>query len=154
MKRVIVTREEKETENLGRFWGEQLFPGAVILLSGGLGAGKTVFARGVGLGLGVRTPITSPTFTLLHVHQGRLPFYHFDLYRLDAADELFELGMEEYLFGEGVCLLEWADKFPGFFDLPAVTVSLRQEGPAVRRITFSSDDARHQEIIRALNPGG
>ncbi len=153
MKRVIVTRGEKETEKLGKFWGEQLFPGAVVLLSGELGTGKTVFARGVGLGLGVGTPITSPTFTLLNVHQGRLPFYHFDLYRLAAEEELLDLGAEEYLYGEGVSLVEWADKFPAFFDMPAVTVSLKQEGPFVRRITFSSDDVSYQEIIRALNPG-
>ncbi|NLM46823.1 MAG: tRNA (adenosine(37)-N6)-threonylcarbamoyltransferase complex ATPase subunit type 1 TsaE [Firmicutes bacterium] len=153
MKRAIVTRGEKETENLGRFWGEQLFPGAVLLLAGELGSGKTVFARGVGLGLGVGAPITSPTFTLLNVHRGRLPFYHFDLYRLAAEEELWELGVEEYLYGEGVCLVEWADRFPCFFDLPAARVSFRREGPAARRITFTSDDARYQEIIGALNPG-
>ena len=150
MERVFFTENEEETKILGAALGPLLFPGAVILLSGELGAGKTVFARGVGSGLGVQTPITSPTFTLLNAHQGLLPFYHFDLYRLDDEEELFELGLEELLTGEGVCLLEWAEKFPSLYIGPQLSVTIEQEDFTRRRIVFSSWSEDYKELVQAL----
>ena len=88
----------------------QAFPGQVWTLSGELGAGKTVFTQGFAKGLGLTEPVSSPTFTILQIYEeGRLPMYHFDLYRIGDPEELFEIGCEEYFYGQGVCLIEWAD---------------------------------------------
>lgn len=99
------------TEIFGRHLGNQARPGDIITLEGGLGAGKTTLTQFIGLGAGVPETcyITSPTFSLLHEYQGRIPFYHLDLYRL-TADEIFELGFEEYLYGEGLTVIEWPDR--------------------------------------------
>ena len=94
--------------------------GDVLALSGDLGAGKTHFVKGLAAGLGTTSNVTSPTFTLIHEYlSGRLPLYHFDFYRLDDADEALKIGLDEYLDGDGVCVVEWGDKFPGL--LPAHT---------------------------------
>lgn len=99
------------TEIFGRHLGSQARPGDIITLEGGLGAGKTTLTQFIGLGLGVPPDcyITSPTFSLLHEYPGRIPLYHLDLYRLSAAD-IFELGFEEYLYGEGLTVIEWPDR--------------------------------------------
>lgn len=90
---------------------EKARPGQVIALIGDLGAGKTTLAKYIAEGLGVEERITSPTFTLIHEYQsGRLPFYHFDVYRLEDPEEMYELGYEEYFYGDGLCVVEWADK--------------------------------------------
>ncbi|NLZ39084.1 MAG: tRNA (adenosine(37)-N6)-threonylcarbamoyltransferase complex ATPase subunit type 1 TsaE [Firmicutes bacterium] len=149
----IETLNEKETESLGKRIGEQLFPGAVIYLDGELGAGKTVFARGIALGLGVKTPITSPTFVLLQQHQGRLPFYHFDLYRLEDEDELYEIGLDECLDGDGVSLIEWAGKFPEYLHWPALTVRINNLGACKRQICLCAENKPYQQILEALTAG-
>ncbi|MBQ9252725.1 MAG: tRNA (adenosine(37)-N6)-threonylcarbamoyltransferase complex ATPase subunit type 1 TsaE [Clostridia bacterium] len=107
------THSAEETRQAGARLAEELQAGDVILLEGPLGAGKSELARGVALGLGVRETVTSPSFTILNVYtSGRLPLYHFDWYRLESAEELYELGMEEYLGGDGVALVEWPGKCP------------------------------------------
>src|ERR1700750_1105777 len=100
-----------QTEDAGRRLGPLLFPGAVVGLVGGLGAGKTHFVRAVAEGLGVRNPaaVNSPTFVLIQEYPARLPIYHFDAYRLKSSREFADLGVEEYFHGDGVCLIEWAD---------------------------------------------
>jgi tRNA threonylcarbamoyladenosine biosynthesis protein TsaE len=109
---------------LGRAETAQLRRGDVLALCGELGAGKTHFVKGVAAGLGTEAEITSPTFTLIHEYTGgRLPLYHFDFYRLEDEDEALKIGLDEYLDGDGVCIIEWADKFPGL--LPAHTRWLR-----------------------------
>ena len=150
MEKIIITYSEEETEVLGKELGELLFPGAIVLVNGGLGAGKTVFARGVARGLHVSVPITIPTFTLLHVYQGNIPFYHFDLYRLDNVEELYEIGVEEYMTGDGVCFFEWAEKFPDFFEEESLQVTITSEGPTKRRFTFSANSENYLKVIRAL----
>ncbi|MDI6870153.1 MAG: tRNA (adenosine(37)-N6)-threonylcarbamoyltransferase complex ATPase subunit type 1 TsaE [Bacillota bacterium] len=95
------------TERLGELLGGLVRPGDVILLSGDLGAGKTTFTRGLARGAGVAEPVTSPTFTLLHEYAGRLPVYHFDLYRWPPGEDPAELGLPEYLYGDGVTVVEW-----------------------------------------------
>lgn len=98
----------EETRQLGQKLAEELRPGDVILLEGDLGAGKSELARGIAAGLGVTETVTSPSFTILNVYQsGRIPLYHFDWYRLESPEELYELGMEEYLGGDGIALVEW-----------------------------------------------
>ena len=106
---VIITFSPVETEAAGMSLGKLLVPGDILCLNGNLGAGKTCFARGVARGLGIAEPITSPTFTLINEYQGRVPFYHFDVYRLGGPEDMDDLGYEEYFYGSGVTLVEWAE---------------------------------------------
>jgi tRNA threonylcarbamoyladenosine biosynthesis protein TsaE len=154
LERMIKSGSEEDTLALGKALGQRLFPGALVLLDGELGAGKTVFARGVALGLDVASSVQSPTFTLLNVHNGRLPFYHFDLYRLEAEEELFELGMDEIMDGDGVTLVEWAGKFPGYFQLPALAVEITAAGLQERAIRLRSHAASYYQIISELSAEG
>jgi len=154
LKYEVRTDSEQATEDLGEALGRRLFPGAVILLNGEIGAGKTVFARGVGRGLGVNVSIQSPTFTLLNAHRGRLPFYHFDLYRLNSDEELFELGLDEALDGEGVSLVEWAERFADYFTMPALIVVITSDGFTNRQILFQAETELYQHVLRELIMGG
>lgn len=105
------TAGERETEELGERLGRRLSPGAVVAFTGDLGAGKTAFTRGLARGLGIPGRVTSPTFTIVNEYEGgRLPLFHFDLYRLGGSDELFDIGWEDYLRRGGVCAVEWSEK--------------------------------------------
>lgn len=107
---VIETNTPEETFALGRRLGQESVPGQVYTLIGDLGVGKTVFTQGFAEGLGVTEPVNSPTFTILQVYEeGRLPFYHFDVYRITDVEEMDEIGYEDCFYGNGVCLIEWAD---------------------------------------------
>ena len=104
------TRSSRETFELGRELGEKAVPGEIYTLTGDLGTGKTVFAQGFAEGLVIREYVNSPTFTILQVYEdGRLPMYHFDVYRIEEPEEMEEIGYEDYFFSEGVTLIEWAD---------------------------------------------
>ena len=106
---VTETRSPEETYELGRKIGLQARPGQVYTLTGDLGVGKTVFTQGVAAGLGITEPVSSPTFTIVQIYEeGRLPFYHFDVYRIGDISEMDEIGYEDCFFGEGVCLIEWS----------------------------------------------
>ncbi len=107
---VIETNAERETYELGVKLGEQSKPGQVYTLIGELGVGKTVFTQGLAWGLGILEPVSSPTFTIVQIYEeGRLPFYHFDVYRIGDVEEMEEVGFEDYIYGEGVSLIEWAN---------------------------------------------
>lgn len=107
---IIETRSEQETYELGRKLGEQAIPGQVFTLVGDLGVGKTVFTKGLAIGLGITEQISSPTFTIVQVYEeGRLPFYHFDVYRIGDLSEMDEIGFDDYVYGQGVSLIEWAN---------------------------------------------
>lgn len=107
---VIETYSPEETFALGRRLGQESAPGQVYTLVGDLGVGKTVFTQGFAAGLGVAEPVNSPTFTILQIYEeGRLPFYHFDVYRIADVEEMDEIGYEDCFYGDGVCLIEWAD---------------------------------------------
>jgi len=107
---VLETRESEATFELGRCLGKAAYPGQVCSLIGELGAGKTVFTQGFAAGLGIDGPVSSPTFTILQIYEGgRLPFYHFDVYRIADVEEMEEIGYEECFYGEGVSLIEWAN---------------------------------------------
>lgn len=100
----------QETYRLGRELGEKCGPGQVYTLTGELGVGKTLFTQGFAAGLGIVEPVSSPTFTILQVYDtGRLPFYHFDVYRIGDVEEMEEVGWEDYIYGQGVCIVEWAE---------------------------------------------
>ncbi|MCI8560737.1 MAG: tRNA (adenosine(37)-N6)-threonylcarbamoyltransferase complex ATPase subunit type 1 TsaE [Dorea sp.] len=107
---VVETNSEKETYSLGYTMGEKAKAGQVFTLIGDLGVGKTVFTKGLAEGLGVKEPVSSPTFTIVQIYEeGRLPFYHFDVYRIGDVEEMEEIGYEDYIYGDGVSLIEWAD---------------------------------------------
>ena len=107
---LIETFSPEETFELGRKTGQEAAPGSVFTLVGDLGAGKTVFTQGMAKGLGITETVNSPTFTILQIYEeGRCPFYHFDVYRIGDVSEMEEIGYEDCFYGEGVCLIEWAD---------------------------------------------
>ena len=104
------TFSPEETFAFGKWIGEKALPGQVYTLVGDLGVGKTVFTQGVAEGLGITEPVNSPTFTIIQEYEsGRMPFYHFDVYRISDPEEMYEIGFEEYIEGEGVCFIEWAN---------------------------------------------
>ena len=107
---VFETNTEEETRTLGERLAEEAKPGDVYTLLGDLGVGKTVFTQGFAKGLGITEQVNSPTFTIVQIYEeGRMPFYHFDVYRIGDVDEMEEVGYEDYVYGEGVCLIEWAN---------------------------------------------
>lgn len=103
------TLSEEQTFECGYQMGKKAQPGEIYCLIGDLGVGKTIFSKGFAKGLGIEDPITSPTFTIIQQYDGSIPFYHFDMYRIEDIDELEMIGYEDYFFGQGVCLVEWAD---------------------------------------------
>ena len=106
----IESNSAEDTFALGKQCGQKAAAGQVYCLYGDLGVGKTVFTQGFAAGLGIKGPVSSPTFTILQVYdEGRLPFYHFDVYRISDPEEMYEIGFEEYIEGEGVCFIEWAN---------------------------------------------
>jgi len=134
----FITRGPAETRALGARLARELGPGSVVAFTGGLGAGKTAFVSGMAEGLGVSDRVTSPTFTIVNEYEGgRLPLFHFDMYRLGGADELFDIGWEDYLGRGGVCAVEWSENVPGAMDEDTVWVSIAPgEQENERRITI------------------
>ena len=133
---MVITNSASETRELGVRLAEQLKAGDVILLDGELGAGKSELARGVAKGLGVQETVTSPSFTILNVYEsGRIPLYHFDWYRLENAEEIYELGMDEYLGGDGVALVEWPDRCPDAIPEDFLRIRIKATGENTRQIT-------------------
>ena len=121
----FITNSEGETEALGVRLAEALAPGAVIAFTGGLGAGKTAFTRGLARGLGITDRVASPTFTIVNEYEGgRLPLFHFDMYRLGSSDELFDIGWEDYLARGGVCAVEWSENVAGALEEGAILVDI------------------------------
>lgn len=138
---VIETNRPEDTFALGRKVGEQAGAGQVYTLVGDLGVGKTVFTQGVARGLGITEPISSPTFTIIQEYEeGRLPFYHFDVYRIGDIEEMEEIGYEDYFYGEGICLVEWANLIEELIPEDAVHVMIEKDlekGFDYRRITIT-----------------
>ena len=132
------TASPDETRALGRRLAEALQPGDVLLLYGNLGAGKSELTRGIAEGLGVAGPVTSPSFTILNVYDdGRVPLYHFDWYRLESAEELYEMGMDEYLGGDGVAVVEWPTQCPEAIPETHLAVTLSPVGENEREVTLT-----------------
>jgi len=132
---MIRTESAAETRKLGERLADRLGPGDVVLLEGELGAGKSELARGIAKGLGVAETVTSPSFTILNVYgSGRVPLYHFDWYRLESEEELYELGMDEYLGGDGIALVEWPGRCPEAVPEDCLLIRIEAEGENVRRI--------------------
>ena len=131
----FITNTPEETEALGARLARALEPGAVVAFTGDLGAGKTAFVRGLARGLGVQDRVTSPTFTVVNEYEGgRLPLFHFDLYRLGSADELFDIGWEDYLARGGVCAVEWSERMEELLEPGTIRVDLRRGEDEDRRV--------------------
>jgi tRNA threonylcarbamoyladenosine biosynthesis protein TsaE len=148
---ICETHSLEKTLELGRRLGALLFPGAVLGLEGTLGAGKTNLVRGIAEGLGVDARlVSSPTFVLIQEYEGRLPLYHFDAYRLKTVAEFLDLGVEEYFAGQGVCVVEWADKVASVFPPEHLWVRLDVIGDSARRFTFLGHGTDHEALISRL----
>jgi tRNA threonylcarbamoyladenosine biosynthesis protein TsaE len=136
---VCYTNSAEETAAWAARLGATLQAGCFIAIDGELGAGKTVLAQGVARGLGVAGPVVSPTFTLLRAYDsGRLPFYHFDVYRIGGADELDDIGFFEYAAGDGVCVCEWASLIAAELPPDRIDVSIERTGESARKITWGA----------------
>ena len=124
----IESFSEKDTFELGRKIGEKAGPGQIYTLDGDLGVGKTVFTKGLAWGLGIREPVNSPTFTIVQEYRdGRLPLYHFDVYRIEDPEEMEEIGYDDYFFGEGVCLIEWAEKIRELLPEKVIRITIEKQ---------------------------
>ena len=135
---LTVTNSAAETKALGEKLASRLKAGDVVVLEGELGAGKSELARGIARGLGVTETVTSPSFTILNVYEsGRCPLYHFDWYRLESEEELYELGMDEYLGGDGIAVIEWAERCPEAVPENVLRIRLEVTGGESRRITVN-----------------
>ncbi|OGK79394.1 MAG: tRNA (adenosine(37)-N6)-threonylcarbamoyltransferase complex ATPase subunit type 1 TsaE [Candidatus Rokubacteria bacterium GWC2_70_16] len=132
----VVSRSPEETRAIGARLGERLGPGAVVGCIGELGAGKTCFLQGLAAGLGVTSPVTSPTFVLVNHYRGRLPVYHLDAYRTASLGELLDLGVEEMFHGDGVTIIEWADKLLPLLPPAALIVRIAGLGDEPREIVI------------------
>jgi tRNA threonylcarbamoyladenosine biosynthesis protein TsaE len=143
----VVSHSAAQTHRLGQRLGELLQAGDVLLLEGTLGAGKTVFAQGVAAGLGIEDPVTSPTFTLIHEYEGRLPLYHADLYRLAGDSDASAIGLDEYLWGNGVTLVEWPDRAAGLIPKDHLRVALSPIAETKRAIRFDPAGARYVSVV-------
>ena len=140
-RRTHVTRSVEETQALGEAIGATLGPGAVVACVGELGAGKTAFLQGLARGLGVASAVTSPTFVLVNVYRGRVPVYHLDAYRTTSVAEVQDLGIEEMLDGEGVTLIEWADRILALLPSRAIVVRIQGLGDEPRQIEVEEPGA-------------
>lgn len=142
----IETRTPQETFELGRNLGKKAKPGEIYTLEGDLGVGKTVFTQGMARGLGIEGAVNSPTFTIVQVYEeGRLPFYHFDVYRIGDVEEMDEIGYEDYFFGEGVCLIEWANLIQELIPEYAIPIKIEKDirqGFDYRKITIGEVENR------------
>ena len=137
-----MTHSPEETEKIGAALAEKMEPGAVIAYRGDLGAGKTAFTRGLARGLGYAEPVTSPTYTIVNEYLGgRLPLFHFDMYRLHSADDLWDIGWEDYLDRGGVCAVEWSENVAEALE-GAITVSIEKLDDTTRRITIEAEGKR------------
>ncbi|SHK67604.1 tRNA (adenosine(37)-N6)-threonylcarbamoyltransferase complex ATPase subunit type 1 TsaE [Desulforamulus aeronauticus] len=143
----------EETRQFGEKMALLLQAGDIICLNGDLGAGKTAFSQGVARGLGVTSHVTSPTFTLINEYEGRLPLYHFDVYRLGDSEEMADLGYEEYFYGPGVCLVEWAELVEDVLPEERLDITLLkdEEAEEVRLIKFTPRGQRYKHLVEEMN---
>ncbi len=132
----FITHSPEETEKIGEALAKSLQPGTILAYRGDLGAGKTAFTRGLARGLGCKETVTSPTYTIVNEYLGgRLPLFHFDMYRLTSSDDLWDIGWEDYLDREGVCAVEWSENVQDAME-DAITVTIEKLGENTRRITI------------------
>lgn len=144
---IIRTKSPEETFDLGVKLGRVLKRGDIVLLNGDLGAGKTQLTKGIAKGLEVDEYITSPTFTLVNEYRGNIPLYHFDVYRINNIDELYEIGFEEYIFGEGVCVIEWGDAIREILPDNIIDINIKKIDDNTREIHIKAKDEKLGGLI-------
>jgi tRNA threonylcarbamoyladenosine biosynthesis protein TsaE len=149
---VFQTKSSVETIRIGKSIGSRLLPGDVVALVGELGAGKTQFIKGMAMGVGVGKPtyISSPSFTLINEYQGKIPFYHIDLFRLEWEKEAEELGLEDYFQGEGITAIEWADKIPSFLPKEMLLIHIAYTGKKTRSIEMVGKGKRFLNLVNQI----
>ncbi len=146
----IISSSPEQTQAIGRVLGARARPGDVVLLSGELGAGKTCLAQGILWGLGADEFARSPTFVMINEYEGRLPLYHIDLYRIDAEAEVADLGLDEYLSGDGVCVVEWPERSRDAYPVERVEVELEHIDETTSKLTLSSAAQRFDSTLQAV----
>ncbi len=148
----IVLKGLKETEEFGEKLGSILKPGDIISLTGDLGAGKTTLTKSIGKGLGVEDYITSPTFTLINEYKGRINLYHFDVYRLEGSMDLYDLGFEEYIYSDGISIIEWGDKIEEALPKERINIRIEKDTELDERIIYIyGEGERFEQFIKELN---
>ena len=148
-----ISRRPEDTQNIGRTLGAHAQPGHVFLLVGDLGAGKTCLTQGVLWGLGVDEYARSPSFVLVSQYRGRLTIYHIDLYRLGTPAEVGDLGLDEYLYGDGLCVVEWADRLPTLFLEDHLKIRIERLGQNQRRLAVSTNGPDYSGLMDAVRSG-
>ncbi|MBI2851863.1 MAG: tRNA (adenosine(37)-N6)-threonylcarbamoyltransferase complex ATPase subunit type 1 TsaE [Chloroflexi bacterium] len=146
----IVTHSPEETQELGRCIGEQALPGDIILLTGNLGAGKTCLTQGIAQGLGIQEYVMSPSFVIVRELRGRLWLYHIDLYRLDRIEEMADLGLDDYFYGGGVCVIEWAEKAMNLLPKEHLLIEISYLSDTERQFQMKPSGERYLELISRL----
>ncbi len=149
MELCLHSNSPEATLDIGRAIGAALKPGDTLLLVGNLGSGKTTLTQGIVWGLGSDEYARSPTFVLVNEYHARLPVYHMDLYRLDSIEEVDGLGLDDYLYGEGVCIVEWADKAHGYFPVDHITIAIEVVSDSERLLRLSGHDAALLSAVSA-----
>jgi len=144
----IITRSEQDTKDFASILATYVSPGDVITIEGDLGVGKTTFTKGLAIGLEIKRNVTSPTFTIIKEYEGRIPLYHMDVYRLEFSDE--DIGFDEYFYGQGVTVVEWATFIEEFLPSKRLNISIETESESSRRIICESNDEHYDKIINQL----
>ena len=147
----LCSESPEETQRLGIALGRLAQPGDLFMLVGGLGAGKTCLTQGIAWGLGIAGYATSPTFVVINQYLGRLPLYHIDLYRLDSIEEVVDLGLDDYLYGNGVCVVVWADKAMNVLPPEHLLVEINYVSETVRNLVLNPSGERYIEMLSQLN---
>lgn len=149
----MMSHSPAETIAIGCGLGKLLEPGDIVCLSGGLGAGKTCFARGVAMGLGAdEARVSSPTFVLAQEYRGRIPMYHLDLYRLTSAEEVEDAGLAEYIGGDGVAVIEWPDVYSYLLNMDRLTVKIGTAAALERELVMEAQGDRYRRIVEEMRP--
>lgn len=146
----LLSRSPAETQEIGKRLGKLAQRGDVFLLTGKLGAGKTCLTQGIAWGLGVQEYARSPTFVLVTEYQGRLPLYHIDLYRPESVEEILDLGLDDYLYGEGVCVVEWADKALDALSREHLLISISNSSEEKRTLVLEPQGERYERLLETF----
>lgn len=147
---VYKSNSPKETENIARSFAKELKGGEVICLNGDLGVGKTAFVQGLVKALGVTEPISSPTFTIVNCYEGNMPIYHFDVYRIEDCDEMYEIGFEEYVYSNGITLIEWSEKIEEILPKNRIEIVISKDYDKhddYRTISIERNEAKHENTF-------
>jgi len=151
MNLTIITKSPEETKNLGKEVSKLTKPGDLLAFYGELGAGKTCFIQGISQGLKVKDYVTSPSFTIINEYQGKIPIYHFDLFRLNNAEEILEFSYEEYFYGEGLTVIEWAEKIEQLLPKEHLEIEIKFKDRYQRTISFIPQGDRFNKFLEELN---